>query len=97
MFHKASQPNPFDLLGGMFIIEGLGNRVAGKWGRAIKQQLALQDNQVSFLIYHESSDSNENHFERFEKAIQSELLTREMAEKIVKTAKVVARLYKMQL
>ncbi len=30
MFHKASQPNPFDLLGGMFIMEGLGNRLAGK-------------------------------------------------------------------
>ncbi len=36
MFYKASAPNPFDLLGGMFIIEGLGNRLAGKWGgRAI--------------------------------------------------------------
>ena len=97
MFHRASQPNPFDLLGGMFIIEGLGNRVSGKWGRAIQQQLNLDKDQVSFFIYHESSDSNDNHFERFEQAIQSELLTREMAEKIVKTAKVVARLYTMQL
>ncbi len=97
MFHRASQPNPFDLLGGMFIIEGLGNRLAGKWGRAIKEQLNLKDNQVSFLLYHESSDANDNHFERFETAIQSELLTREMAEKIVKTAKVVAKLYILQL
>lgn len=97
MFHRASQPDPFDLLGAMFIIEGLGNRVAGKWGRAIKKQLNLQDNQVSFFLYHENSDSNENHFERFEKAIQSDLLTEKMARKIVKTAKVVARLYKMQL
>jgi 3-oxoacyl-[acyl-carrier-protein] synthase-3 len=97
MFHRASQPNPFDLLGAMFIIEGLGNRVSGKWGRAIKEQLNLQDNQVSFFLYHESSDSNDNHFERFEKAIQSDLLTETMARKIVKTAKVVARLYRMQL
>lgn len=97
MFHRASQPNPFDLLGGMFIIEGLGNRVSGKWGRAIQQQLQLKDDQVSFFIYHETSDSNENHFERFEKAIQSELLTQELAARIVKTAKVVARLYKLQL
>ena len=97
MFHRASQPNPFDLLGGMFIIEGLGNRVSGKWGRAIQQQLGLQKEQVSFFIYHESSDSNENHFERFEQAIQSELLSKEMAEKIVKTAKVVAKLYTLQL
>lgn len=97
MFHRASQPNPFDLLGGMFIIEGLGNRVSGKWGRAIQQQLNLDKDQVSFFIYHESSDSNDNHFERFEQAIQSELLNKEMAEKIVKTAKVVAKLYTLQL
>lgn len=97
MFHRASRQDPFDLLGGMFIIEGLGNRLAGKWGRAIKEQLSLADNQVSFLIYHESSDAGDNHFERFEKAIQSDLLTKEMAERIVKTARVVARLYVMQL
>ncbi|EDM37970.1 3-oxoacyl-(acyl carrier protein) synthase [Pedobacter sp. BAL39] len=97
MFHRASQPDPFDLLGGMFIIEGLGNRVSGKWGRAIQQQLNLNKDQVSFFIYHESSDSNDNHFERFEQAIQSDLLTQQMAEKIVKTAKVVAKLYTMQL
>ena len=97
MFHRASQPDPFDLLGGMFIIEGLGNRVSGKWGRAIQQQLNLDKDQVSFFIYHESSDSNDNHFERFEQAIQSDLLTQQMAEKIVKTAKVVAKLYTMQL
>ncbi|TCC90369.1 3-oxoacyl-ACP synthase [Pedobacter frigiditerrae] len=97
MFHRASQPNPFDLLGGMFIIEGLGNRVSGKWGRAIQQQLNLDKDQVSFFIYHESSDANDNHFERFEQAIQSELLTKEIAEKIVKTAKVVAKLYTLQL
>jgi len=97
MFHRASQPNPFDLLGGMFIIEGLGNRVSGKWGRAIQQQLNLDKNQVSFFIYHETSDSNDNHFERFEQAIQSDLLTQAMAEKIVKAAKTVARLYLLQL
>lgn len=97
MFFRASQPNPFDLLGGMFIIEGLGNRLAGKWGRAIKEQLDLQDDQVSFLLYHESSDADDNHFERFEKAIQSDLLTADIAKRIVKTAKTVAKLYVMQL
>jgi 3-oxoacyl-[acyl-carrier-protein] synthase III len=97
MFHKASQPNPFDLLGGMFIIEGLGNRLAGKWGRAIQEQLQLQDDQVSFFIYHETSDANDNHFERFEKAIQSDLLQEAIAAKIVKAAKITARLYTMQL
>ncbi len=32
MFHRAGQENPFDLLGAMFIIEGLGNRIARKLG-----------------------------------------------------------------
>lgn len=97
MFQKASQPNPFDLLGGMFIIEGLGNRIAGNWGRAIRDLLDLDEDQVSFFTYHETSDSNDNHFERFENALNSDLLTMDMARRIVKTAKVVARLYRMQL
>lgn len=97
MFHTASKPNPFDLLGAMFIIEGLGNRVAGKWGRAVQQILNLNDDQVSFFTYHEISDSNENHFERFENAINSDALTEDLAKKILKTAKVVAKLYRMQL
>jgi len=97
MFHTASKPNPFDLLGAMFIIEGLGNRIAGKWGRAVRQLLNLRDDQVSFFTYHEISDSNENHFERFENAINSDALTEDLAKKILKTAKVVAKLYRMQL
>lgn len=97
MFHQASRPNPFHLLGGMYIIEGLGNRIAGNWGRAIKEQLSLNENQVSFFTYHETSDSNDNHFERFTNVINSELLTQELADKIVKTAKVVGKLYVMQI
>lgn len=97
MFHTASRPNPFELLGAMFIIEGLGNRIAGKWGRAVQQLLNLNDDQVSFFTYHEISDSNENHFERFENAINSDALTEDLAKKILKTAKVVAKLYRMQL
>ncbi len=97
MFHTASQPNPFALLGAIFIIEGLGNRIAGKWGRAVQQLLNLNDDQVSFFTYHEISDSNENHFERFENAINSDALTQDLAKKILKTAKIVAKLYHMQL
>lgn len=97
MFHQASQPNPFHLLGGMYIIEGLGNRIAGNWGRAIQEELNLRDDQVSFFTYHETSDSNENHFERFTNVINSDLLTEELATRILKTAKVVAKLYVMQI
>ena len=59
--------------------------------------VGLPKDYVSFLLYHESSDANDNHFERFEQAIQSELLTMSIAQRIVKTAKVVAKLYELQL
>ncbi len=97
MFQRAGQPNPFDLLGAMFIIEGLDNRMAGIWGKAIRDQLNLEDDQVSFLLHHEMSDAHSSHFDRFEKAIRFELLTKDTAKQIVKTSKVVARLYLLQL
>jgi 3-oxoacyl-[acyl-carrier-protein] synthase-3 len=95
MFHRAGQENPFDLLGAMFIIEGLGNRVARKWGLAIKDQLGLQEEQVRFFTYH--GDNDATHLDRLEGALASGILTPELAARIVKTAKVTARLYLLQL
>ena len=95
MFHRASQENPLDLLGAMFIIEGLGNRLALRWGQAIRDQLSLRDDQVSFLLYHGANDPT--HFEKLEHALGSGILTPEVVERIVKTAKVTARLYRLQL
>ncbi len=95
MFHRASQENPFDLLGAMFIIEGLGARLARRWGLKIREQLGLDERQVSFLLYHGAND--DNHFAKLEAAIGSGVLTEELAQRIVKTAKVTARLYALQL
>lgn len=95
MFHRASQENPLDLLGAMFIIEGLGNRLALRWGEAIRDQLSLRDEQVSFLLYHGANDPT--HFEKLERALGSGILTPSLVERIVKTAKVTARLYRLQL
>ena len=79
----------------MFIIEGLGRQVARRWGERIKDQLELDESQIKFLLYH--SESDDIHFERLDKAVQSGILTDELVEDIVKTAKVVARLYVLQL
>ena len=49
MFQQASKNNPIDLLGSMFIIEGIGKRLAGFWGEMIKDQLDLVKDQVSFF------------------------------------------------
>ncbi|MBL1146722.1 MAG: 3-oxoacyl-ACP synthase [Pseudomonadota bacterium] len=96
MYQRASEPNPFDLLGAMFIIEGLGERKAGTWGRMIQKQLKLDDDAVSFLVYHGEHD--EDHMQQFADTLESGILELpDMGKKIVKTAKIVARLYRLQL
>jgi 3-oxoacyl-[acyl-carrier-protein] synthase-3 len=95
LFQRASRDNPYDLIGAMWIIEGLGCRMARYWGEMIRDQLSLTDEQVSFLLYH--SDSDEKHFERLETVVQHEMLTADIAARIVKTAKTTARLYLLQL
>jgi 3-oxoacyl-[acyl-carrier-protein] synthase-3 len=96
MMYKASMPNPFDLLGAMFIIEGLGQKKAGEWGHAIKDQLGLKEDQVSFLLYH--SEHDDDHMEEFDELLSSEIIDLpKVGSGILKTAKVIARLYKLQL
>ena len=91
MFHRASQENPFDLLGAMFIIEGLGAQLAARWGALIRDQLGLADEQVSFLLYHGGND--DRHLDKLEQALGAVGLDDRMVDRIVKTAKVTARLY----
>ena len=96
MFYRASRPNPFDLLGAMFIIEGLGKHIARHWSENIKQQLGLSDAHVSFYSYHGEYD--EGHIEKLEEALSSGILDiPNMSESTVKTAKVTGRLYLLQL
>ncbi|MBL6448279.1 3-oxoacyl-ACP synthase [Fulvivirga sp. 29W222] len=95
MFNQAGKPNPIDLLGAMFIIEGIGKRLAGHWGKMMQDQLELADDQVSFFTYHGVAD--ENHFHRLEKALDHPKMNMDIATAIVKTAKTTARLYRMQL
>ncbi|AFY68906.1 3-Oxoacyl-(acyl-carrier-protein (ACP)) synthase III domain-containing protein [Thalassoporum mexicanum PCC 7367] len=95
IFNQASQPNPIDLLGSMFIIEGLGNKLAGEWAEAIKTTLLLSNEQVSFLAYHSAND--ESHLDKLNTLINAPWMTEAIARSIVKTAKVTARLYLLQL
>lgn len=95
IFHQASQPDPVDLIGSMFIIEGIGNKLAGSWAEQIKRTLNLINEQVSFLSYHSAND--ESHLAKLEALIKAEWMTEAIAQRIVKTAKVTARLYLLQL
>jgi 3-oxoacyl-[acyl-carrier-protein] synthase-3 len=95
MFSQASKPNPVDLLGAMFIIEGLGNRMAGFWGEMIQKQMNLENNQVDFFLYHGVADLE--HFKGLEDALNHPKMNMEIAKRIAKTAKITSNLYVMQL
>lgn len=95
IFHQASRDNPVDLIGSMFIIEGLGNQLAGQWASKIQQTLGLRNDQVSFLAYHGAND--ESHIGKLEAIIKADWMTPDIARRIVKTAQVTARLYLLQL
>ncbi|WP_344486890.1 3-oxoacyl-[acyl-carrier-protein] synthase III C-terminal domain-containing protein [Glycomyces endophyticus] len=95
MFHTASQPDPIGLLGAMFVIEGLGTGKASEWAAQFKEQLGLRDDQVSFLAYH--GDADDDHFAKLQAILASPRIDAAAADAIVSTAKVVARLYALQL
>ena len=95
IFHQASKADPVDLIGSIFIIEGLGSQLAAKWANQIQRTLNLKHEQVSFLAYHGVND--ESHLEKLETMLNADWMTSEIGERIVKTAQVTARLYLLQL
>lgn len=95
MFHEASKPDPFGLLGAMWIIEGLGSIKAKPWGQKVKDRLNLPDEAVRFLLYH--GDNDAEHMDEFQDMLRMVLPSAETAERIVTTARVTARLYALQI
>ena len=95
MFREAAQPNPVHLFGAMFVIEGLGACKAAVWADGIKRSLGIDDSQVRFLAYHGVND--DSHYEKLRGILTNPLVDRPVAERLVRTAKVVARLYALQL
>ena len=95
MFHEASKPDPFGLLGAMWIIEGLGSIKARPWGLKVKERLGLPDEALRFLLYH--GDNDVEHMEEFRDMLAMVLPDEAVAERIVTTAKVTARLYALQI
>lgn len=95
MFHESTKTNPLQLFGAMFLIEGLGNKKAGPWGEMIKEQLQLRDEDIIFLSYHAEND--EEHYNKLRAVLTMPQITMSVAQDIVKTARVVARLYCLQL
>ena len=95
MYHAASQPDPVGLLGAMFVIEGLGERLAAGWAEAIRAQLGLDNQAVSFLAYHGANDGD--HLDLFDRALALAVRDGATADSVVRHARIVARLYRLQL
>ncbi|WP_271439241.1 iron-containing redox enzyme family protein [Pontixanthobacter luteolus] len=95
MYNAASQRDPVGMLGAMFVIEGLGNRIAGPWSKLMAEQLDLPPEATSFFTYHGEND--EDHLEMFDRAMEIAVTSDAVGSDIIKHAKVVARLYRLQL
>ncbi|WP_129586435.1 iron-containing redox enzyme family protein [Sphingomonas montana] len=95
MYHSAAHPNPIGMLGAMFIIESLGNRLAGPWADRVAEQLDLPPDALTFLRYHAENDAG--HMAEFDRAVALAATDATASATIVRHARVVARLYRLQL
>lgn len=95
LYQTASRPDPLGMLGAMFVIEGLGERLAAPWAEAIVAQLRIDRGAVSFLAYHGANDAD--HLDMFDRALALAVRDAGVADDIVRHARVVARLYRLQL
>jgi 3-oxoacyl-[acyl-carrier-protein] synthase-3 len=95
MFNEASKPDPFGLLGAMFIIEGLGSIKAQEWGRMAQRRLGMPEDAFKFLLYHGENDAE--HMKEFEEMLRMVLPDDAVAARIVTCARVTARLYALQI
>ena len=95
LMNQASAPNPVDLLGAMFIIEGLGQKMASGWAAQVQTLLGIGAESTSFLSYHGAND--DEHLAKLHQILDTDAISEETGPRVVKTAKVVARLYALQL
>jgi 3-oxoacyl-[acyl-carrier-protein] synthase-3 len=93
----AERPNPIDLLGAIYIIEGTGQRVIPQMLPALRAQLRLPERAFRFLRYHGENDAS--HLGRWLAAVEIVLdhdTRGELHRAIVRTARATAELYLLQ-
>jgi len=95
LMYRSSRPNPIDLLGAMWIIEGLGEKMARSWAERIQELTGLSEQSTSFMTYHGKNDAD--HMLRFYAMLDEVCIDQAATASIVKASKVVARLYRLQL
>jgi 3-oxoacyl-[acyl-carrier-protein] synthase-3 len=95
MMYRASQPNPIDLIGAMWIIEGLGQKMASGWAELVEKQVSTTTSCTKFMRYH--GDNDEEHLNKLYQLLDRVCAHERDIDNIVRTASVVARLYLLQL
>jgi 3-oxoacyl-[acyl-carrier-protein] synthase-3 len=95
MMHTASGPNPIELLGAMWIIEGLGDKMAHSWAERICELTGLDERATAFLRYHAHHD--DDHLGKLYAMLELMATTEARGERIARCSRVVARLYALQL
>jgi hypothetical protein len=95
LMYRASQPNPTCLLGAMWIIEGLGHKMASEWADRIEAQVADAATATRFLRYHGKND--DRHLAKLYGLLDRVCASDAAGAEVVRTSRIVARLYALQL
>jgi 3-oxoacyl-[acyl-carrier-protein] synthase-3 len=95
MMYRASEPNPVGLLGAMWIVEGLGEKMAREWAMHIQRLTGLGADSTRFMSYHAANDSD--HMKKLYLMLDRVCNSPAAATEILCVATVVGRLYAMQL
>lgn len=95
MMYRASQPNPVDMLGAMWIIEGLGQKMANEWAACVERSTQSSGACTQFMRYHGANDGD--HMQTFYELLNLVCANDAATNAIWRTAKVVGRLYRLQL
>ena len=95
MHAYASRPDPIGLLGGIYIIEGTGQRIVPTLLPRLKSSLGLSSSLLQFMAYHGEND--QSHMLRWLEAVKlAAEFTPHAASQIVQVAQSVAALYLQQ-
>lgn len=95
MHAYAARPNPVGLLGGIYIIEGTGQRIIPTLLPKIKESLKVNSSILKFIEYHGEND--QAHMARWLSAVKMVALVEPKAmQEIVRVAQTVASLYLQQ-
>jgi pyrroloquinoline quinone (PQQ) biosynthesis protein C len=95
LMHRASQPNPVDMIGAMWIIEGIGQKMASEWSMRLETLLPAGKNCLQFMAYHGKNDAG--HMDKLYRLLDRVCQSDAAVQDIMRTARVTARLYCLQL